>query len=196
MNGYMNFARNKNNMCGIASIASYPVVANSVSSTTSFPQSTTSNGITTPTTTPITLPTTTPTTTPITTPITTPTTTTLPITIAPNPTPQNPCYQGQKTYLYPGCKQLYKCSAKIYNTYSCPFNMIFDVSLQMCVFDNGQCNASRSFCSQGTGYYTYPGCNSYYFCQMTINYLFCSSGLIYNPNLDLCVPPNTYTCPY
>ncbi len=34
-NGYMNFSRNNNNMCGIASYAMYPIVAQSTQTTVS-----------------------------------------------------------------------------------------------------------------------------------------------------------------
>jgi hypothetical protein len=54
MNGYMHFARNNNNMCNIASYASYPTIAvNSSQATTRVTTTTTTRSTTTTTTKPI-----------------------------------------------------------------------------------------------------------------------------------------------
>ena len=106
------------------------------------------------------------------------------------------CYKGKGTYLFPGCRSLYKCTAQIY-TQQCPFGMIFDVNSKTWTSPTmAQCQPSFTYCPNGSGFYAYSGCNSFYFCQMTITKYSCSAGLIYNPSSAACVPRSSFHCPY
>ena len=156
----MNFQRNNNNMCEVASYAYYPTVAKSSSATTVAPIPTTVKPTVAPTAAP---------------------TTVMPkTTISSKPI----CYNGNGIYANPGCQSYYNCTV-LTSQGSCPTGYLVNFSAQTCqIASQVVCNPSSYICSNGAGmWYPNKGCQTAYYCSSkTINTITCPTGKSYNPS--------------
>jgi hypothetical protein len=190
MGGYVYFARNNNNMCSIASYAIYPIVKGSATTTTKpkttptlKPVTTTKPKVTTTTKSSLT-----------TTKATTKKTTTK-ITTTKKSTVTDICYNGDGYYAYSGCQSYYYCSQTYYQS-SCPYGYLFDQENQICTTDSIDCVTPSSDCSDGTGWYSYPGCFYVYYCDRTIYDYTAPTGYLFDQSTASFQPASTYTCPF
>ena len=122
----------------------------------------------------------------------------------PEPEPENGnicCGQKSNTYLpYPGESSKYViCKYPVPEVHTCPIGMGYDAETFSCkqlpAYDIEQpdCNSGN----YGKSLVYIGDCNKYYFCfgseAVTMT---CNFNWYFNPNAGLCVPPDTYTCPW
>ena len=186
--GYVYFARNNNNMCSIASYAIYPTVKGPAT-TTAKPTTPTLKPVTT------TKPSVTTTTKSSLTTTTTKSTTKKTTTTTKKSTVTDICYNGDGYYAYSGCQYYYYCSQTYYQS-SCPYGYLFDQVNQVCTTDSIDCVTPSSDCSDGTGWYSYPGCFYVYYCDRTIYDYTVPTGYLFDQSTASLKPANTYTCPF
>jgi len=193
MNGYMYISRG-NNMCSVASYNYYPknvtlnsnlttvapLITTTTPSKTNSPLNTLSTAATASTT-------------------STAKTTTYSVLSTSKLTPSSlnkTCTNGSGYYAYSGCQNYYYCLDNIYNSY-CPTGYIFDQVNQYCTNTNLTCLVTPGICMNGTGWYTYPGCNSVYYCTRTItNYTTPSASTLFNPSTNSFVSSSNFKCPF
>ena len=169
----MNFQRNNNNMCAVASYAMYPQVAQTTSPTSAVIPTTVKTVTTT-------------TTTPVKTASTTSSSQSKPL-----------CYNGNGIYPNSGCQSYYNCSLTLVQ-YVCPTGYLFDFTSQTCKLTSlVVCNPSPYYCPAGVGkYYPKAGCQYVYYCQaQNIQTFTCPVGKSYNPSTGACSTTGSFTCP-
>jgi len=175
MNGYMQFARNNNNMCSIASYAVYPQVASLAPQPTTTTTTTTTSTITT-------------------------TTTTSEVTTSNEPqttttsSPKRTC--NQQYYADPGCQTYHYC-AQSSTSFTCPLGFLFDIKINRCNFaSNVICsNPTTDFCPNGSGYYTYRGCASAYYCNQVVYNYTVPAGYLFDEKTVFLRPSFIFKCP-
>lgn len=174
MNGYMQFARNNKNMCGIATNAIYPnVLVGSSITTTKLPSLTTTTK----------LPST-----------TTKTTKSLSTTRSPS---TGLCTDGNQYGTYPGCSTYYNCAVQITAGYFCQSGNLFDTASQLCKPSSQvTCNPSLNICPLKNGYHPLPGCVNVYYCSLKVTNLTAPSGYLFNPATRSLVLSQNFKCPF
>lgn len=167
----MLFRRNNNNQCGIASYASYPVIKSTSGTTQSTQSSTTRSTAKTASTTQ------------------SPT-----VSSTTQRSSSSKCSKGTGWYANAGCQTAYYCQIRITNLV-CSSGYLFDIVSNTCKLANlVQCSALSTKCLNGTGYYTYPGCQQLYFCRQTITDYYCNSGFLFDVSTKSCRSKNLITC--
>jgi len=192
MSGYMQFARNNNNMCGIATDAIYPNVVVTGSSTTST--ATIKTTTKQPTVAAITSSKPVTTSRPVTTSI--PVTSSRPVTSSSSSPSSGICRNGNQYGAYSGCAKYYNCVEQITSGYFCPTGYLFDHVSQLCKLKSTvTCNPSMNICPIKNAYYPLPGCVNVYYCGQTISNLTAPTGYLFNPSTRTLVASGSFTCP-
>lgn len=186
MNGYMQFARNNKNMCGIATNAIYPNVLVSSSATTTRLPSTTTTRLTTTTRT------TKRTTTRSLSTTRSSSTVTLPFSQS-----TGLCTNGNQYGAYPGCSTYYNCAEQITTGYFCQSGLLFDFASQLCKPSSQvTCNPSLNICPSKNAYHPLPGCVNVYYCSLKLTNLTAPSGYLFNPATRSFVLSQNFKCPF